>query len=72
MIQNKKGIAENFRNQISLPYEDARVEAYLRGEEISLEGSGYGVLFAEKLPLGGVKISAGRGKNYYPKGLRKT
>ena len=67
-----RAFAENFRNQISLPYEDERVEAYLRGEEISLEGSGYGVLFAEKLPLGGVKISAGRGKNYYPKGLRKT
>ncbi|MBE6713350.1 MAG: hypothetical protein E7580_07535 [Ruminococcaceae bacterium] len=66
-----RAYAANFRNRISLPYSDPRVEAYLRGEEISLEGNGYGVLFADTLPLGGVKCSAGRGKNYYPKGLRK-
>lgn len=67
-----RAMAFSFKNRFVLPYNDARVEAYLRGEEIPLEGSGYGVLFAENLPLGGVKISGGRGKNYYPKGLRKT
>ena len=67
-----RGFADLFRNKISIPYEDPRAEAYLRGEEIPLEGSGYAVLFADTLPLGGVKISAGRGKNYYPKGLRKS
>ena len=66
-----RAFAERFRNQIHLPYSDPRVEAYLRGEELSLEGSGYAVLFADSLPLGGVKCSGGRGKNYYPKGLRK-
>ncbi len=66
-----RAMAEFFRNQISLSYDAPEIEAYLRGEEIPLEGSGYGVLFAETLPLGGVKISSGRGKNYYPKGLRK-
>ena len=66
-----RAYAENFRNRISIPYRDARVEAYLHGEEIPLDGNGYAVLFADTLPLGGVKISAGRGKNYYPKGLRK-
>ena len=66
-----RAYAPLFRNRISLPYLDPRVEAYLRGEEIPLEGNGYGVVFADSLPLGGVKTSSGRGKNYYPKGLRK-
>lgn len=66
-----RAYAANFRKRISIPYLDPRVEAYLRGEEIPLDGNGYAVLFADTLPLGGVKISAGRGKNYYPKGLRK-
>ena len=66
-----RAYAQNFRNRISIPYQDVRVEAYLHGEEIPLDGNGYAVLFADTLPLGGVKISAGRGKNYYPKGLRK-
>lgn len=66
-----RAFAEAFRKRISIPYEDPRVEAYLRGEEIPLEGNGYALLFADTLPLGGVKCSAGRGKNYYPKGLRK-
>ena len=67
-----RAYADSFRNRFTLPYTDPRIEAYLRGEEIELAGSGYGVLFADTLPLGGVKASAGRGKNYYPKGLRKT
>lgn len=66
-----RAYAHLFRSRISIPYDDPRVEQYLHGEEIPLEGSGYGILFAEKLPLGGVKCSAGRGKNLYPKGLRK-
>ncbi len=67
-----RAFAHNFRNRICLPYDDVRIRDYLRGEEISLEGNGYGVLFADTLPLGGVKCSGGKGKNYYPKGLRKT
>jgi NOL1/NOP2/fmu family ribosome biogenesis protein len=53
--------------------DDSRVEAYLRGEEIALEEKkGYAVLYCGSCPLGGVKISGGRGKNLYPKGLRKV
>ncbi|MBQ8910938.1 MAG: hypothetical protein IJY89_00015, partial [Clostridia bacterium] len=66
-----RAYAHLFRSHISIPYDDPRIERYLHGEEISLEGNGYGVLFADTIPLGGVKCSAGRGKNYYPKGLRK-
>ena len=61
-----------FSKRISLEEEDARVEAYLRGEEIPLEGAGFALLLAGDCPLGGVKISGGRGKNLYPKGLRKV
>jgi 16S rRNA C967 or C1407 C5-methylase (RsmB/RsmF family)/NOL1/NOP2/fmu family ribosome biogenesis protein len=67
-----RAFADSFANRHVLEMGDARIEAYLRGEEISLSGKGYGVLFAEKMPLGGVKVSQGRGKNYYPKGLRKV
>ncbi len=67
-----RAYAEDFKNRFSLDFSDPRIEEYLRGEEIELEGKGYGVLFAKKLPLGGVKSASGRGKNLYPKGLRKA
>lgn len=64
--------ATSFPKKAVLPWGDDRIEAYLRGEEIPLEGKGYTPLFCEKIPLGGVKIGGGRGKNLYPKGLRKN
>ncbi len=63
--------ADAFLRKAVLPWNDPRIEAYLRGEEIELEGKGIAALFCERIPLGGVKISGGRGKNLYPKGLRK-
>ena len=68
-----KAFADRFRRRVILSPEDARVEAYLRGEEIPLEGeAGWAVLYCGDCPLGGVKIVSGRGKNAYPKGLRKV
>ena len=67
-----RAYAPSFRNQFVLEAGDPRVAAYLRGEEIPLSGAGYGVLFCRSLPLGGVKVSGGRGKNLFPKGLRTT
>lgn len=64
--------APSFREKIVLSPDDERVEKYLRGEEIPLAGKGYAVLFCGRIPLGGVKISGGRGKNLYPKGLRRN
>lgn len=63
--------ATAFRQKAVLPWNDPRIEAYLRGEEIDLLGKGYAALFCERIPLGGVKIHGGKGKNLYPKGLRK-
>lgn len=53
---------------------DARIEKYLRGEEIDAreaEGGGWCSILYDDVPLGGAKLSGGRLKNHYPKGLRK-
>ena len=52
--------------------EDPRIEAFLRGEEISVEESfsGYTGVAVEGLTVGFGKCSGGRLKNRYPKGLR--
>ena len=65
--------AHLFKKKIVLTPDDPRVEAYLRGEELSLpQLRGFAVLFYLSCPLGGVKCDGTRGKNYYPKGLRKS
>ena len=55
--------------------DDGRAEAYLRGEEIEAKelssASGFCVLTYHGIVLGGGKVSSGRIKNHYPKGLRK-
>lgn len=45
---------------------------YLKGDELAspIELSGYAVVTYQGAALGGVKISSGRMKNHYPKGLR--
>ena len=62
----------DMKNRIYLKKGDPRVEKYLRGEEIDCdEGyTGWCVIIYEGSPLGGGKISMGRIKNHYPKGLR--
>jgi len=62
-----------FVRQEHLSKDDARIESYLRGEEIaavSCKDSGYLAVIYEGAPLGGGKASGGRIKNHYPKGLR--
>ena len=58
--------------KVELSAKDARVEKYLRGEEISAESSanGWCAVCYEGVPLGGGKLSGGVCKNHYPKGLR--
>ena len=53
---------------------DPRAEKYLRGEEIGTEKtkSGWCAVLYEGVALGGGKISGGRIKNHYPKGLRNN
>lgn len=64
---------ELFKRKLSLKCSDTRLYAYLRGEEIDapeLSGKGYTAVFYESAALGGGKLSDGRLKNHYPKGLR--
>ena len=57
------------KNKIDLNSEN--VNAYLRGEELSFDGKkGYVAVTYDGLTLGGGKVSEGRIKNLYPKGLR--
>ena len=65
--------ANLFLRQENLMCGDARVNAYLRGEEIDAKefsDSGYCAVLYEGVALGGGKASLGKIKNHYPKGLR--
>ena len=60
------------RRTICLDEADPRVRAYLHGEEISADvADGFAAVLYEGIPLGGGKITGGRVKNHYPKGLRE-
>ena len=65
-------LGEYSRRKVELGCEGERVEKYLLGEEIAVDGSGSGFCAVTVMgaPLGGGKISGGRMKNHYPKGLR--
>lgn len=56
---------------LSLPSSDPRVAAYLHGEEIDAAlPNGWAAVTVDGCTVGGVKVSNGRAKNHYPKGLR--
>ena len=63
-----------FKRQVNLKSDDARVQKYLRGEEIDTEitENGFCVILYEGATLGGGKIVNGKIKNHYPKGLRNN
>ena len=57
--------------KIDLDYRDKKVPSYLKGEEVECTlPDGYGCVLVNGISLGGFKISAGKFKNHYPKGLR--
>ncbi len=58
---------------LALTSDDPRTARYLRGEEIEapeLE-NGWACVTVDGCTLGGAKLSGGRAKNHYPKGLRE-
>ena len=62
---------ELFKLQIEL--NDNELKKYLHGEEIiktDVKEKGYGVVTRNGYAIGGVKVSNGRLKNLYPRGLR--
>ena len=65
-------MGRQFKRQIELAPDSPELERYLRGEEISVEcENGWAVITTKGCSVGGVKVTAGRAKNHYPKGLRK-
>ena len=63
-----------FKRQEALTKDDPRTEKYLRGEEIDSKTNenGWCAVTYEGVALGGGKISNGKVKNHYPKGLRNN
>lgn len=60
-----------FKRKINLTAQSDDVKKYLRGEEISADcENGWAVVAVEGCALGGAKVSNGKAKNHYPKGLR--
>jgi NOL1/NOP2/sun family putative RNA methylase len=62
-----------FLKRENLKSGDARITKYLRGEEIEakeISDGGFCVITYEGATLGGGKVSLGKIKNHYPKGLR--
>lgn len=58
--------------RLDLAPEDPRAAGWLRGEELAAQGlaPGWTALTVSGFPLGMGKVSGGRMKNHYPKGLR--
>ena len=63
-----------FKRKEPLSAADPRAEKYLHGEEIeaTITDNGWCCVTYEGVALGGGKISGGRIKNHYPKGLRNN
>ena len=62
---------DRFKNKIELS--DEELKKYLHGEELirpDLKIKGYAVVTRKGYAVGGVKVSNGRMKNLYPRGLR--
>ena len=65
-------MGKQFKRQIELAPDSPELERYLRGEEIAVDcENGWAVITTMGCSVGGVKVSGGRAKNHYPKGLRK-
>ena len=63
---------KDFKVKADLDINDDRLYKYLRGEEIDFDGdNGWCSVLLDGVPLGGGKITDGKLKNKYPKGLRK-
>jgi NOL1/NOP2/fmu family ribosome biogenesis protein len=61
------------QRSVDFRHDDAKLLAYMRGEEIQVSMlDGWTLVTVDGLSLGWGKVSQGRMKNHYPKGLRLT
>lgn len=66
-------MGRQFKRRIELAPDSPELERYLRGEELPVDcENGWAVVTTMGCTVGGVKVSGGRAKNHYPKGLRKV
>ena len=64
-------LGEKFKRKINLSVESDELSKYLHGEEFDIDcPNGWAVVMVDGCAVGGVKVSNGRAKNHYPKGLR--
>ena len=64
-------LSKHMKMVLQFDYKDKEVTKYLRGETLDIElPDGYGSVILNGCGLGGFKMSKGKFKNYYPKGLR--
>ena len=63
-----------FTKALNLPLNDSKLDLFLQGQELEtdLAGKGYLPVLADGWPVGFGKLSGGRLKNHYPKGLRRN
>ena len=62
---------QQFPNAVSYAADSREIAAYLRGETLSGDSTGWTLVCVDSYPLGWAKGSAGILKNHYPKGLRR-
>ena len=64
-------MGKDFKRKIELTANSEEIKKYLHGEEFDTDcPNGWAVVMVDGCTLGGVKVSNGRAKNHYPKGLR--
>lgn len=60
-----------FKRKVELSAESEEMTKYLHGEEIQADcEKGWAAVTTNGCCVGGIKVSGGKGKNHYPKGLR--
>lgn len=64
-------MGNDFKRKINLTAESDEIKKYLHGEEFQTDcENGWAVVLVDGCTVGGVKVSNGKAKNHYPKGLR--
>ena len=65
-------LGTDFKRKIELSANSDEIKKYLHGEEFETDcKNGWAVVMVDGCTVGGVKVSNGRAKNHYPKGLRR-
>lgn len=64
-------MGKDFKRKINLTADCDEIRKYLHGEEFNTDcPNGWAVVMVDGCTVGGVKVSNGKAKNHYPKGLR--